>query len=159
MDLFTNKTLIASQYFQKIQIPNRADDLASRLSDALQPLLELQISPAGSSTKVLEKWASKRNSIKRVFEKALRIKTTALVSHDVYEVILPARGDVFDERLMSEDGKSALTGLRVVRLAVAPGLRGFEFQRQQVDYNSFRLPGSSAEQKFDLIRKAMVVLE
>lgn len=149
--------MIASDYFQKNRIPPQAGALASRLHDVLKLLLEMQQTRAKFDMNVLAKWEKQRERIKRVFEIALKIKTTALLSGNVYEVILPACDDAFDEILMRVEGGSAVTEPNVVQFTVAPGLRGFDCERQQVDFNSFRAPGSSMEQEYDLVRQALVI--
>lgn len=136
-----------------------ADELVDRLSNALHPLLKQQKARGGLNINVSAKWEKQKDIVKRIFETALRIKLTVLVSNDVYEVIFPAYGEVFTKELMKPESKSAVDCSDLVLLTVAPGLRGFECDRGQIDYNGFRPPGSFVKQEFDRIGKALVILK
>jgi len=98
-----------------------------------------------------------------MFESALRIKTRALVSKDVFEAVLPLQGSSYDKGLMDNE-KPYSGGLLqgqtpLVQLCLAPGLRKYEFERKLVDYNSFRKPGSDLQGPSDTITRAVVIVE
>jgi hypothetical protein len=159
LDFAAHHTLINNEYFQRDIIPMRAAELAKRLRLALDPVLEAEKAYSGWRTDISNLWKPRLAALKYIFEFALRIKTKVLVTQDMFEIVLPAHGDSYDERLMQvENGLPANESSRVL-LAVAPGLQRFEYNRQMVDYNSFRLPVPMSNLGFDVMQRAMVVLD
>lgn len=159
LDFAAHHTLINNEYFQREIIPMRAAELAKRLRLALDPVLKAEKAYSGWRTDISSLWKPRLAALKYIFEVALRIKTKVLVTQDMFEIVLPAHGDSYDERLMQVENGLPANKFSRVRLAVAPGLQRFEYNRKMVDYNSFRLPVPMPNPGFDVMKRAMVVLD
>jgi hypothetical protein len=159
LDFAAHHTLINNEYFQREIIPMRAAELAKRLRLALDPVLKAEKAYSGWRTDISSLWKPRLAALKYIFEVALRIKTKVLVTQDMFEIVLPAHGDSYDERLMQVENGLPANKFSRVRLAVAPGLQRFEYNRKMVDYNSFRLPVPMPNLGFDVMKRAMVVLD
>jgi hypothetical protein len=101
-------------------------------------------------------------ALAKMFESALRIKTRALVTKDVFEVVLPPQGSSYDRSLMDVEkpysGGLPQAQTPLVRLCLAPGLRKYEFERKSVDDNSFCKFGSGPQGPSDTIMRAVVIV-
>lgn len=128
----------------------------------MEPLFSLQNPLDLWEVDILTEWQRQRSILKKIFISSLRVKTKALVSKDIFEVIFPAPGCEYDpehtevERLERdfELGQSP-----TVRLCLVPGLRKFAYKRKFVDYNSFRRPSASSAEPGDNIASPLVIPE
>jgi hypothetical protein len=136
-----------------------------RLSDRVEPLFRLQNPIDLWEVDILKEWQRQRPTLKKIFVSALKVKTKALVSKDIFEVIFPVPGCKYDpehtevERLERDNGRSELGQSPIVRLCLVPGLRKFAFDRKLVDYNSFRRPSTSSAEPGDNIASPLVIPE
>lgn len=157
--------MIEGEYFQKTLIRRRAEALTVRISTTIVPLFGLQKPLALWEVDILTEWNRKRPALEKMFVSALRIKTRALVSKDMFEVVFPPQAYKYDrgfmevENLERDSGESLLGQTSLVRLCLVPGLRKYAFDRKLVDYNSFRKSGSGPEGPSDLIAKPIVVID
>jgi hypothetical protein len=164
LDFAAHHTLIESDYFQAL-IGRRAETLADRISVTIKPLFGLQKPLDQWKVNILTKWDQRRPQLEKMLVSALRVKTKALVSKDIFEVVFPPQAYEYDgeimevEELERDSGGSLLGQTSLVRLCLRPGLRKYAFDRKLVDYNSFRKPGSCPEGPSDLIAKAIVLIE
>ncbi|KIW09897.1 hypothetical protein PV08_11998 [Exophiala spinifera] len=165
LDLAVHHSLIESEDFQQEVIPRRAEALAMRLSERVKPLFGLQNPLDLWEVDILEEWQQQRPQLKKIFISALKVKTKALVSKDIFEVIFPLPGCKYDpkhmesERLEQDNGSSELGQSPIVRLCLVPGLRKFAFDKKHVDYNSFRRPSPSFAEPGDGIVGPLVIVE
>lgn len=108
-------------------------------------------------------WNRNRAALESVFGSALKIKTRAFVSKDIFEVILPQQGSEYDPQLMEtedldrDNGSSTRESASRVRLCLVPGLRKYPYDRKLVDCNSFRRPDGDSWGPFDPIAKPLVI--
>lgn len=148
--------MIEDEYFQEDLIPRRAEALAQDLSTIVEPLFSLQVS-------ILKEWQRQQEALKKIFVSALRVKTKALVSRGVFEVIFPVPGCQYDEahaeiERHERDGRD-LGQTPIVRLCLVPGLRYFSFEKKPVDYNSFRRPSTGSAELGDDITSPLLIPE
>lgn len=161
LDLAAHHTWIESGDFQDEWIPRQADIHAMRLYDTVKPLFGLQNSLDLWEADILQEWQRHRSTLKKIFVSALRVKTKALVSRAVFEVIFPMPGLAFDqdhtevERLEQEC--PGLAKSPIVRLCLVPGLKRFSCDRKLVDYNSFRKPTPSSAETGDDISSPLII--
>lgn len=162
LDLAAHHTLIESEDFQEL-IPRRAEALAMRLSDTVEPLFGLQ-KPLGLwEVDILKEWQRQRPALKKIFVSALKVKTKALVSKGVFEVIFPAPGckynpgDMDGEELERGNERSELGQSRIVQVCLVPGLRNLAFDRKLVDRISFQRPSTSSAEPGVNIAKPLVI--
>ena len=136
-----------------------------RLSDRVEPLFGLQNPLDLWEVDIIKEWQRQRPALKKIFVSALKVKTKALVSKDIFEVIFPVPGGKYDpehtelERLERDNGRFELGQSPVVQLCLVPGLRKFAFDRKLVDYNSFRRPSTSSAEPGDNIASPLVIPE
>lgn len=136
-----------------------------RLSETVEPLLGLQNSLDLWEVDILKEWQRQRPALKKIFESAIKVKTKALVSKDIFEVVFPVPGCEYDpkhtevERLERDHRGSGSGQSPIVRLCLVPGLRKFAFDRKLVDYNSFRRPSTSSTEAGGNIASPMVLAE
>lgn len=159
LDFAAHYNLMNGKYIQEKVIPERAAELAGRLRLALDPLLVAEKAHSGWSKDISKLWAKRVTMLEYIFRTALEIKAKVIVVQDRFEVVLPTHGDLYDERLMQEETGCSVNDSARVRLVTAPGLQRFEFSRKRVDRNSFCLPTPGADPGFDVMKKAMVVLD
>jgi hypothetical protein len=163
LDFATYHSLIKEDYFQQHLIPTRAKALAARISTTITPLFQSQRPLALWEVDILKELDKHLPALIKMFESALRIKTRALVSRDIFEAVFPRQGSSYDQGLM-DDEKPYSGGLLqgqtpLIRLCLAPGLRKYKFERKLVDYNGFRKSGSGLQEPSDTIAKAVVIVE
>ena len=154
LDLAAHHTLIEDEFFQQDIIPRRANDFALHLSGIVEPLFNLQ---------TLEVWQRQQETLKRIFVSALKVKTKAVVSRGVFEVIFPVPGCQYDEahteiERHERDGRD-LEQTPTVRLCLVPGLRYFSVEKKPVDYNSFRRPSTGSAELGDDITSPLIIPE
>jgi hypothetical protein len=89
--------LIEDKSFQEDLISRRAVDLALDLSDIVEPLFNLQTPLDLWREDILKIWQGQQETLKRIFVSALKVKTKAVVSRGVFEVIFPVPGCQYDE--------------------------------------------------------------
>jgi hypothetical protein len=136
-----------------------------RLSDRVELLFGLQNPLDLWEVDILKEWQRQRPTLKKIFVSALKVKTKALVSKYIFEVIFPVPGCEYEpehtdvERLERDNGRSELGRSPIVRLCLVPGLRKLEFDRKLVDYNSFRRPSASSAEPGDTVASPLVIPE
>jgi hypothetical protein len=145
-------------------IPTRAEALASRVSTTIELLFGLLQPQDMSDMSVSSTLREYFSTLSGMFSAALRIKTKALVSKAVLEVILPPYGTMHDSDLMRVEPVESGTGdlrpqkIREIQTCVAPGLKRYERNEGLVDYNSFCKPGGGPSQPSEVITKAVVII-
>ncbi|OCL11765.1 hypothetical protein AOQ84DRAFT_361217 [Glonium stellatum] len=163
LDFAAHHSLIESEYFQQNLISTRAKALAARISAAIAPLFRLKKPLELWDVDIMKKLDQRLPALIDMFKSALRIKTRALVSKDIFEVVLPLQGNHFDQGFMEDEELNSVCSppgeAPLVRLCVVPGLRKYGFDRKLVDYNSFRKPGFESTGQSDVIAKAVVIIE
>ena len=148
--------MIEDEYFQEDLIPRRAEALAQDLSTIVEPLFSLQVS-------ILKEWQRQQEALKKIFVSALRVKTKALVSRGVFEVIFPVPGCQYDEahaeiERHERDGRD-LGQTPIVRLCLVPGLKYFSVEKNLMDYNSFRISSTGSAELGDDITSPLIIPE
>ncbi len=139
-------TLIESADVQNELIPRRAEDLAKSLSKKVAPLFGLQTPIDKWKVNILKEWKNQRPLLEKIFDHALKIKTKALVSKHIFEVIFPGPGDMYDPEHVETEVHEPIKGdverrlNPTVRICLFPGLKRIATDRKPMDYNSFRRP-------------------
>ena len=144
-------------------IHRRADELASDLTAIVEPLFSLQTPLDPSKVNMLEDWQRQQETLKTIFISALKIKTKAVVSRGVFEVVFPVPGCQYDEahaeiERLERDGRD-LRQTPTVRLCLVPGLRYFSVEKKSIDYNSFRPPSTGSAVLGDYITSPLIIPE
>ena len=155
--------MIEKKSFQEDVIHRRAEDLASDLSAIVEPLFSLQTPLDPPKVDILEDWQRQQETLKRIFVSALKIKTKALVSRGVFEVVFPVPGCQYDEahaeiERLERDGRD-LGQTPTVRLCLVPGLRYLSVEKKSIDYKSFRPPSTGSAELGDYITSPLIIPE
>ena len=101
-----------------------------------------------------------------IFSVALDIKIMVMLSSNVYECIWPAPGAAFQSDCMEterskycQDEPDGIGGQKLrVRLALVPGLRGYQTEKARVDSVGFKTDDESVAGESSVLAKSVVLL-
>lgn len=165
LDFAAHTSLFQSDFFQRHVIPAKASVSADRLIRTLNPLFAQEEGLEDSDREAVEGWSNKRTRLKEVFEHALRIKTQATVSKDLFEMALYSPETPFDKEVMEAETMEGdkmrvlYSNMPGVKLCLVPALHVYGHDRKIVDYNNFVQQPSSRRSGPINLTKAIVILE
>lgn len=169
VDIAANKLLFGSDYYLNHVIPARAKELASRLSDALAPLIPGKF--PRQSTERFHTWGEDgEESVRRekrltdIFSRALRLKGDLLSSTGLFFFVIFPRGTDFDKKLMiaeTKHGDRAVipSNTEAIQACILPAIYLHKCPREGiVDYKLKIMSEYPKESDAFLITRAIVVL-
>lgn len=130
---------------------------AERLLAALQPLMQHKYKSTLEGTL--------RPTLQAIFRAALEIKTSVMVSKDMYQCIWPTPEAIFDpitmeterDKFNPDTAESHMNQMKV-RLVLVPGLCVYEHDRQLVDYFGFKREDDMCTANPRVLYKAVVLV-
>jgi hypothetical protein len=172
VDIAANRLLFGSDYYLNHAVPARAKELASRLSDALAPLIPNTTDSPRRSTDSFHPWGEESKESSRrekkftdIFKRALRLKGDLLSSTGLYSLVLYHRGTCFDRSSMTAETKHGdkaviSSNTQPIQACLLPAIYLRKLPRQDVvEYELEILSENPDESDFFLYSKAIVVLD
>ncbi|OCL14978.1 hypothetical protein AOQ84DRAFT_420473 [Glonium stellatum] len=187
LDTAAHYSLINENHFQTEIIPERAEELAIRLSQTLTPFYphaSMSPLPDGFYTwgQTEEDHQQRRYKVINLFENALKLKADLILKAQEYELVTPVPGTVFDAMSMRVDWeldidvKSYPGGRPRIQLCLFPALFSYDnnsqaagkegtsamdtdLPRMTVQYRNFSQRSQDERRGAKLISKAVVILE
>jgi len=158
VDSLAHQLVVENPHFKETFRATTAERFAKRLSMALAPLVNGQLSTGEDE---FEK------DLNAIFRSALNIKLLGLTANHVFEFIWPSRNAIFEGESMAEETPRKYTNrtddseetARKVNLTLVPGLRVYSSERQFVDYCNFMCGDVQGLGNGDLVTYAVVVTQ
>jgi len=129
LDLAVHRSIIESEGFKEVIVPEMSKIFRDRLTDALGPFFNEDLRP-----QAIEKL---RSSLTAVFELAVEVRAESLLSANHFELIWPAAGSAANEAEMESINSNPIANGKMVKLPLFPGLRAFHKEKAMVDYSGF----------------------
>lgn len=187
LDTAVHHSLINEKHFKTELIPEKAEELAIRLSQALTPFYPHELTsplPDGFQTwgQTEEEHQERRAKVIGLFENALRLKADLILKEEEYELATPMPGALFDAASMHVDWESdtgvdsRFNGRSQIQLCLFPALFSYNDDSQAagreegaamnkdlphmtVQYRNFVQRPDAERGRARLISKAVVILE
>ncbi|KAH6865284.1 hypothetical protein BKA58DRAFT_414015 [Alternaria rosae] len=148
LDLAVHRSIIESESFKEVIIPEMSKMFRDRLTSALHPLFRKRL-----RRKAIRKLHS---SLSDVFRLAVEVRAESLLSANHFELIWPAAESAANEADMEAMTSHPIANGEIVKLPVFPGLRAFRKERAMVEYCGFA-KGAGSETTRDFVVKALVL--
>jgi len=187
LDTAVHHSLINEKHFKTELIPEKAEELAIRLSQALTPFYPHALTsplPDGFRTwgQTEEEHQERRAKVTSLFENALRLKADLILKEEEYELVTPMPGALFDAASMHVDWESDTgvdphpNGRSQIQLCLFPALLSYNDDSQAPDreegvvmnkdlphmtvqYRNFVQRSDAERRRARLISKAVVIPE
>ena len=187
LDTAVHHSLINEKHFKTELIPEKAEELAIRLSQVLTPFYPHAPTsplPDGFQTwgQTEEEHQERRAKVISLFENALRLKADLILKEEEYELVTPTPGALFDVVSMHVDWESDtgvdphFNGRSQIQLCLFPALFSYNDDSQAADreegaamnkdlphmtvqYQNFVQRSDAERRRAKLISKAVVILE
>jgi hypothetical protein len=157
LDFAAHRWLFDQDIFKDVLLPKMASRFAERLLVALQPLIQHEYKETLEYTL--------RPTLQAIFHAGLEIKTSVMVSKDMYQCIWPTPEASFDPSTMeterdkfNPDTPDSHTNDMKVRHVLVPGLCFYEHDRHLVDYFGFKRENDACTGKPCVLYKAVVLV-
>ena len=129
MDLAVHRSIIESESFKDVIIPEMSKMFRDRLIHALGHLFTQSVRP--------EAIKKLRSSLSAVFKLAVEVRAESLLSANHFELIWPVAGSAANEAEMEAINSNPIANGKMVKLPLFPGLRAFHKGKTMVEYSGF----------------------
>jgi hypothetical protein len=148
LDLAVHRSIIESESFKEVIIPEMSKMFRDRLTDALYPFFSESL-----KDKAITKLQS---SLSAVFKLAVEVRAESLLSANHFELIWPVAGSAANEAEMEATNSNPIADGKVVKSPLFPGLRAFRKGKTMVEYRGLA-KGTSTGMCQDYVVKALVL--